>query len=209
MNSLWYASSLPSALRSQCAHIQRTLRPVFAPSLSGVPLVSESRLQWSGSDKTSCSSHSRLLFQRKRYTNRPRVEQVWTVSITDYAQKSFGDVVLCRTTRKKGETIQQGGESSLGQNQTLYSFFFCPVLENSSRCLLASRGLYWRRGRPLPLKDRKQRAHMGAHQGCLWEHRRNSSLISFRRGPFFTTDSALTFKDLELDVSTESSRATY
>jgi Glycine cleavage H-protein len=91
----------------------------------------------------------------KRYTTDHEVIKfddehgIGTVSITDYAQKSLGDVVFVELP-EKGKAIQQGGESSFGPNKknSLSSlfFFFGSVLRNLSRCLLPSRRLYWRRG---------------------------------------------------------------
>src|SRR5712671_4363751 len=73
---------------------------------------------------------------------------IGTVSITDYAQKSLGDVVFVELP-EKGKTIEQGGESSIGPKRE--SFFFLLFFrycsgENSSRCLLPSCRLYWCRG---------------------------------------------------------------
>ena len=44
---------------------------------------------------------------------------IGTVSITEYAQKSLGDVVFVELP-EVGATIEQGGESSLGPNKISY-----------------------------------------------------------------------------------------
>ena len=63
--------------------------------------------------KASLVSH--LLFPAKRYTRDHEVVKyddesgVGTVSITDYAQKSLGDVVFVELP-ETGATVQQGGQ---------------------------------------------------------------------------------------------------
>ena len=48
---------------------------------------------------------------------------IGTVSITDYAQKSLGDVVFVELP-EKGKTIEQGGESSIGPKENPFFFFY-------------------------------------------------------------------------------------
>lgn len=111
MHSLRYASNLTSALRVQRAFPQRAL-PSSLLTLRRT-VVSE------------CFCPTRIkrvwfhtpVFPAKRYTKDHEVIKyddksgVGTVSITDYAQKSLGDVVFVELP-ETGATIQQGGKSA-------------------------------------------------------------------------------------------------
>jgi len=106
MQSLRYASSLTSALRVQCAYAQRALRPVSLPL--------------------------RRTLVTKRYTTDHEVIKfddehgIGTVSITDYAQKSLGDVVFVELP-EKGKTIQQGDSIGAVESVKAASDIYAPV----------------------------------------------------------------------------------
>ena len=108
MHSLRYASNLTSALRVQRASPQRAL-PSSLLTLRRT-IVSEY-----SAHKSMRVLVSHLRFPAKRYTQDHEVIKyddesgVGTVSITDYAQKSLGDVVFVELP-ETGATIQQGGQ---------------------------------------------------------------------------------------------------
>jgi Glycine cleavage H-protein len=107
MHSLRYASNLTSALR-----VQRAL-PSSLLTLRRT-VVSEYSVSQEINESGGCS-HLPSVFPAKRYTKDHEVVKyddesgVGTVSITDYAQKSLGDVVFVELP-ETGATIEQGGE---------------------------------------------------------------------------------------------------
>jgi Glycine cleavage H-protein len=108
MHSLRYASNLTSALRVQRAYPRRAL-PSSLLALRRT-IVSEYSTQ-----ELQASLVSYLRFPAKRYTQDHEVIKydnesgVGTVNITDYAQKSLGDVVFVELP-ERGATILQGGQ---------------------------------------------------------------------------------------------------
>ena len=106
MHSLRYASSLTSVLRVQRASTRRAL-----PSA----LLTLRRTIVSESPVVEQASRFHISVAAKRYTEDHEVIKyddesgIATVTITDYAQKSLGDVVFVELP-EAGATIQQGGQ---------------------------------------------------------------------------------------------------
>ncbi|KAI9508781.1 glycine cleavage H-protein-domain-containing protein [Russula earlei] len=106
MHSLRYASSLSSVLRAQCGYAQRALRPVSQPL--GRTIVT----------KRYTPDHEVIKFDDER--------GIGTVSITDYAQKSLGDVVFVELP-EAGAEIEQGESVGAVESVKAASDIFAPV----------------------------------------------------------------------------------
>jgi hypothetical protein len=115
MHTLRYTSSLSSVLRMRCASAQHALRPAsltlrrtIISESSAIPLLHirpEQSFYTCAPAKRYTSDHEVITFDDER--------GVGTVSITDYAQKSLGDVVFVELPQA-GTKIEQGGESLVG-----------------------------------------------------------------------------------------------
>jgi len=106
MHSLRYTSSLSSALRMRHASAQHALRPA---SLS---------LRRTIITKRYTPDHEVIAFDDER--------GVGTVAITDYAQKSLGDVVFVELPHA-GTTIEQGESVGAVESVKAASDIFAPV----------------------------------------------------------------------------------
>ncbi|KAI0004331.1 glycine cleavage H-protein-domain-containing protein [Russula compacta] len=117
MHSLRYASSLTGALRVRFASAQRTLRPISHP------------LRRTIVTKRYTSDHEVIKFDDE--------SGIGTVSITDYAQKSLGDVVFVELP-EAGATIEQGEPVGAVESVKAASDIFAPV---SGEILAINEGL--------------------------------------------------------------------
>jgi len=106
MHSLRCASNLTSALRVRCASAQRAVRPGLLP------------LRRTIITKRYTSDHEVI-----KYDDESRIG---TVSITDYAQKSLGDVVFVELP-EAGVTIEQGESVGAVESVKAASDIFAPV----------------------------------------------------------------------------------